>query len=119
MVLPVFSQTLPKGRRDLILKNGNMAIEIKKGNLYLIKYTNTVANAIASVNPDNKTKYKSECLLVGFFNPGKREENEDYFVGAMFNRLSLLDQCISGEVVLDRYVFDRTCEILKDLGEII
>lgn len=91
-----------------------MPIEIKKGNLYLIKYTNTFAN-----NADNKIKYKSEYLLVGFFNLTKREENEDYFVGAMFNRLSLLDQCISGEVVLDRYVFDRTCEILKDLGEII
>ena len=94
-----------------------MAIEIKKGNLYLIKYTNTYASANANV--DNKIKYKSEYLLVGFFNLEKREENEDYFVGAMFNRLSLLDQCISGEVVLDRYVFDRTCEILKDLGEII
>ena len=91
-----------------------MPIEIKKGNLYLIKYTNTFAS-----NVDNITKYKSEYLLVGFFNLTKREENEDYFVGAMFNRLSLLDQCISGEVVLDRYVFDRTCEILKDLGEII
>lgn len=91
-----------------------MPIEIKKGNLYLIKYTNTFAS-----NADNITKYKSEYLLVGFFNLSKREENEDYFVGAMFNRLSLLDQCISGEVVLDRYVFDRTCEILKDLGEII
>ena len=92
-----------------------MPIEIKKGNLYLIKYT----NAYASANVDNKIKYKSEYLLVGFFNLTKREENEDYFVGAMFNRLSLLDQYISGEVVLDRYVFDRTCEILKDLGEII
>ena len=97
-----------------------MAIEIKEGNLYLIKYTNTyAASANASANADNKIKYKSEYLLVGFFNLSKREENEDYFVGAMFNRLSLLDQCISGEVVLDRYVFDRTCEILKDLGEII
>ena len=92
-----------------------MAIEIKKGNLYLIKYTNTYVCA----NVDNKIKYKSEYLLVGFFNLAKREENEDYFVGAMFNRLSLLDQCISGEVVLDRYEFDRTCEILKDLVEII
>ena len=92
-----------------------MSIEIKPCRLYLIKYTNTYVSTIS----DNKSKYKSEYLLVGFFNPAKREENEEYFVGAMFNRLALLDQCISGEVMLDRYEFDRTCEILKDLGEII
>lgn len=92
-----------------------MSIEIKPCRLYLIKYTNTYV----CTNGADTVKYKSEYLLVGFFNPAKREENEEYFVGAMFSRLALLNQCISGEVVLDRYEFDRTCEILKDLGEII
>lgn len=92
-----------------------MSIEIKPCRLYLIKYTNTYV----CTNGADTLEYKSEYLLVGFFNPAKREENEEYFVGAMFSRLALLNQCITGEVLLDRYEFDRTCEILKDLGEII
>lgn len=92
-----------------------MSIEIKPCRLYLIKYTNTYV----CTNGADTLKYKSEYLLVGFFNPAKREENEEYFVGAMFSRLALLNQCITGKVLLDRYEFDRTCEILKDLGEII
>lgn len=84
---------------------------IQSDNLFLVLYEKEYKH--------EGKDYKVKEWLVGFFNTKAGEENDPYFIGSVFGKLTGRDLPFCDMVELDRWEFKETCKVVKKITRII
>ena len=88
-----------------------MPPKIKENTLYLVVYERTYKH-------EGKA-YKTKVCMTGYFDLKAGEENDPYFIGTTYGKITgrKLPYCDLTE--LDRREYGYYCTVIKEIGEII
>ena len=71
-----------------------------------------------TLNKEGK-EYKVSVHLTGFFNLAAKEENEPYFIGTTYGKITGMKLPYCDLTELDRQEFEYYCTVIKKIGKII
>ena len=88
-----------------------MPIKIKENTLYLVLYERT--------HKHEGKEYRIKVCMTGYFDLKASEENDPYFIGTTYGKITgnKLPYCDLTE--LDRRECKYYCTVIKEIGEII
>ena len=83
----------------------------EENTLYLVLYERT--------HKHEGKEYKVSVHLTGFFNLAAKEENEPYFIGTTYGKITGMKLPYCDLTDLDRQEFEYYCTVIKKIGKII